>query len=160
MTEEDFAGKSLVDLLDMLEPVPEPAAISMWPQTQGWLFLLLAVLAIVLWGWLRLRERHRANAYRRAALAALADAGDNPVEVAAILRRTALAAYSRTEVAGLSGEAWLVFLAQTSKATGFDGEAGQRMLAAPYLKDSSPDAPGINALACLWVKTHRVEGAP
>ena len=37
-------GLNLVELLDLLEPVPQPMPISMAPQTPGW--IVLAVLAL------------------------------------------------------------------------------------------------------------------
>ena len=55
--------------------------------------------------------RHQRNAYRRAALQELAtaDAG----AISAILKRTALAAFPREQVASLSGAEWLAFLDRT-----------------------------------------------
>ncbi|MBU2941329.1 DUF4381 domain-containing protein [Shimia thalassica] len=159
MTPEDFEGKNLVELLDMLEPVPEPAAISMWPQTQGWLFLLLVVGLLALWGWLKWRDHHRANAYRRAALVALNDAGDDPVRIAEILRRTAVIGFSREAVAGLAGQDWLRFLDRNSAQGGFDSDLGRKMIAAPYKSGATDEVPGLQALAKVWVKSHHTEGA-
>ncbi|PHO04880.1 hypothetical protein CSC82_04980 [Rhodobacteraceae bacterium 4F10] len=159
MTPEDFEGKNLVELLDMLEPVPEPAAISMWPQTQGWLFLLLGVGLLALWGWLKWRDHHRANAYRRAALVALNDAGDDPVRIAEILRRTAVIGFSREAVVGLAGQDWLRFLDRNCAQGGFDSDLGRKMIAAPYKSGATDEVPGLQALAKVWVKSHQAEGA-
>ena len=47
---EDLAGLTLVELLDLLEPVVEPPPVPLWPQTQGWIWLGLAVAALLLVG--------------------------------------------------------------------------------------------------------------
>ena len=116
---EEFQGLALVELIDLLEEVPEPLAIPMTPQTPGWIALAAVILVIglvlVRWG----VNRHRANAYRRAALHELEEARDDPSTVAAILRRTAIAAYPREKVASLSGAQWLAFLDRTASRRGF-----------------------------------------
>lgn len=155
MTDEDFKDKSLVDLLDMLEPIQEPPAISMWPQTQGWVFLGLAVLVLVVWLGLKWREHRRANAYRRAALVELARAGDDPIAIAAILRRTAMAGFPRVDVAGLSGETWLAFLDRTYGGAAFMTEIGRQMVAAPYQAAAPTSISGLAAIAQDWVHSHR-----
>lgn len=150
-------GKNLVELLDMLKPIPEPDPVSMVPATQGWIWLGLALLAVVLlagrWGW----RRWRANAYRRAALAELEAAGGAPAEVAAILRRAALAAYPRRKVAPLTGTAWLAFLDETCEGVGFASGAGAALVEAPYRGGGTP-SPELEEQARLWLKKHRAEG--
>lgn len=154
----DTEGKNLVELLDMLRPIPEPPPVSMWPATAGWIWLGLGILALATWvGWRALR-RWRAGAYRRAALAQLSAAGDDPVQVAAILRRTALAAYPRRDVAGLIGDDWLSFLDQSAGMNGFSSDAGEALLAAPYRP--MPAVPGLGQLARDWVRRHRAGRAP
>ena len=146
-----YEGMNLVDLLDLLAPVPEPVAISMWPQTTGWIWLGLALGIAAIWlGW-RLLERHQAYAYRHAAHSALNLAKDDPNDIAAILRRTALAAYPRDEVAGLSGEMWLAFLDRSYGGKGFATQTGRAMVSAPYQK-STPVVRGLGDLAQQWVR--------
>ena len=152
-------GKNLVELLDMLEPVPAPDRISMWPATQAWIWLGLIVAAAVIWGAWRLYLRWKSNAYRRAALAELAQAGDDPAMIAAILRRVALVAYPRKQVAGLVGQEWLRFLDRTSAtgtaARGFSSDVGALLIKAPYRKE--PANPDLSRLARDWVKSHQTE---
>jgi hypothetical protein len=152
------APRSLIDLIDQLVEPPEPAPVAMTPQTWGWA-VLAALLALAL-AWIAWRAwRHRrANAYRRAALAALASAGDDPVAIADILRRTALAAWPRETVAGLAGADWLRFLDATGGGGGFADGPGTALVSAPYR--AGPPAPGLGALAERWVRRHRVEVAP
>ena len=110
MTEE-FQGLGLVELINLLEEVPEPPPIAMTPQTPGWIVLgvVVAVLLFLLLRWAV--QRHRAEAYRRAALRELEQAGDDPAAISTVLRRTALAAFPagagrsthRSRLAGFSG---------------------------------------------------------
>lgn len=154
MSEAEFEGKNLVELLDLLEPVPEPRAISMWPETQGWIWLGLTVLVLILWGFWRWRRAHKANAYRRAALGELAGTHDNPVAIAAILRRAALAAYPRRDVARLGGDEWLAFLDACCDRQAFVSDKGRAMQAAPYRPDASA-IDGLGQMARDWVRHHK-----
>jgi len=158
MNEQNLAteGVNLVDLLDRLAEPLEPAPVSMAPQTAGWTVLtvvLALVLAWLAWRWV---QRWRANAYRRAALAELDAAGDDPAAVADILRRTALVAWPRDRVASLSGADWLRFLNATGGG-GFLKGPGAALASAPYRSDAAAPAPGLGALAARWVRRHRVE---
>ena len=89
---DEFKGLGLVELIELLEEVPEPPPVSMMPQTLGWIVvgLVLAALLFLLIRWAV--RRHREEAYRRAALRELDEAGDDPAAISAVLRRTALAA--------------------------------------------------------------------
>lgn len=146
--EDEFVN--LVELLGRLIEPAAPDPVSLAPQTAGWWVLgalVLTTLAYGLWlGWLHWRE----NAYRRVALAELDSAGNDPAAIATILRRTALAAYPRREVAGLAGPEWVAFL----NATGDFPEAlGPALIRAPY-------APGVAAVdlrgaASRWIRRHR-----
>ena len=157
MTEDDLSGLDLVSLFDLLVRPDAPATISMWPQTVGWIWVLVALIlltAVASWLWLRQR---RANAYRRAALVALKAAGDDPAKIADVLRRTALAAFAREDVAQTHGASWLAFLDQAAHPMDFSGcEAGRVLAAAPY----RPQAPhrDLPAMAARWIKIHRNAG--
>ena len=154
MNEEDLAKLNLVELYDLLQRPDAPEAISMWPQTAGWLWVagcVVIVLAGLIWMWV---SRRRANAYRRAALSALVAAGDDPVRIADVLRRTALAAFPRRTVAQLHGAEWLAFLDRAAHETNFAGsDAGRVLAAAPYHpQEPHHDLPGM---AEQWIKAHR-----
>ena len=149
---EDFAGLSLIELLDLLEPVPEPVPPSLWPETVGWLWLGVALILLLAWLAYRWHRAYRANAYRRAALDAIAAAADDPAALAAIVRRTALAAYPRTELAQLHGESWLAFLDRSYGGTGFTAGPGRAIATAPY--QPSPTAPELGAVVAEWVRRH------
>lgn len=137
---------SLIDLLDRLVDAPAPPPVSMAPQTPGW--AVAAALALLGAAWLvwKLRARRRADAWRRAALAALDRAGDDPVAIAAILRRAALATHDRDAVAGLSGDRWLAVLDDGMAGAPFSTGIGRAVADAPYRANPGP-VPGLGALA-------------
>ena len=151
---EDLEKLNLVELYDRLVLPEAPAPVSMWPQTVGWIWLGLAILVLIgiavwkLWKW------RRATQYRREALAELRAAGDDPVIISDILRRTALAAFPRDVVAGLQGAEWLEFLDHTSNTTTFNGsDAGHVLAKAPFAPQ--PPHNDLPAMAKTWIKMHR-----
>lgn len=153
----DTEGKSLVELLDMLKPAPEPAPISMVPQTWGWVILAVALLFVVGLILVTIWRHRQANAYRRLALKELDRCGDNTSKAAEITRRAALVAFPRSQVAGLTGDDWTGFLGQTADLSGFSSSALGNLAAAPYREGiSDPDAA---ELARHWIKSHRSKGA-
>lgn len=152
MTEAELQGKNLVDLLALLEDIPVPDPVPMWPQTPGW-YVLAAVLiaaAVILVRWVQ--ARRAAEAYRKAAMAELDRAGDDPARIAALLRRTALAAFPRDRVAGLYGTEWLAFLDSVFPGSGFLDGPG-RVLASAAYRETSGSA-DLTRLARAWIKTH------
>ena len=155
---DELAELDLVGLLERLGTVPEPPAVPLWPQTAGWIWVGVVGIAACVWATRRWIRQRRANAYRRAALAAVAAAGDDAAALAAILRRTALAAYPRTRVAALHGEAWLDFLDGTYGGEGFRKGPGRALVTAPYRSTSTIDGTreaGLAALVREWVRRHR-----
>ena len=151
------SGLTLSELYDQLVPPGEPAAISLWPQTVGWLWLgLLLVIATGAAPWSYLRWK-RATAYRREALECLRRAGDDPAAIALVLRRTALSGFPRDEVAGLFGADWLGFLDRTGRGVHFRAsKAGETLVKAPY----TPQSPNedLRLMAERWIRTHRSLG--
>ncbi len=144
---------NLVDLIDSLVEPPLPEPIPLTPETAGWWVLGALLLTVLAYGAWRFWLDWRANAYRRAALKALDAAGDEPAAVAAVLRRAALAAYPRVDVASRTGEAWVGFLQE--KGT-FPDAAGPALIHAPYAAAPRADASRVlrNA-AKRWIQTHR-----
>ncbi|WP_353476742.1 DUF4381 domain-containing protein (plasmid) [Salipiger sp. H15] len=150
----DLENLDLVELLKLLEMPPDPAQVSYAPQTAGWWVMAAAaliVLAALVWALLRHR---RANAYRRAALRALEQADDDPAQIAAVLRRTAVAAYPRRQVAKLYGEAWLNFLDTSFAGEGFADGPGRVLSSAAYRPVAAAD-PLLRSLAERWIRSHK-----
>ncbi len=125
------------DPLAGLIDIPLPALVSLWPQT--WtsriaiVVLVGGLIATVWW----LARRHLANRYRHAALAELERLGSDVPALALLVRRTALAAFPRTEVATLSGVDWLSFLDRSYGGTGFSQGPGRALADAPYEPEPS-----------------------
>ena len=99
--------------LDRLHDIVIPPPVPWWPPAPGW-YILAAILLVVLFVFaLRFRRRRRATAYRRDALRELESASD-ATTIASLLRRTALVEYPRSEIARLTGNAWVDWLAARS----------------------------------------------
>jgi hypothetical protein len=133
--------------LSNLRDIVVPPAVSFWPPAPGW-WVIGAACVVVAGLAAAAAVRHwRRNAYRRAALRALetADASD----ISAILKRAALAAFPREQVASLSGTAWLAFLDRTG-GTAF---ANTALLALTY--GGSGDRDAVVAQARHWIGRHR-----
>ncbi|MDU0311082.1 DUF4381 domain-containing protein [Rhizobium sp. 10PS4] len=106
--------------LRSLHDIAMPEPVSWMPQTWGWAVLATALLVMLVLAGFRWVLRYRANAYRREALALLVvieerlrrpeTRRDGIRELGEVLKRTALAAWPRDEVAALSGESWVLFL--------------------------------------------------
>ncbi len=153
--EDNQTTDTLIDLLNQLAEPEQPAPVSMVPQTAGWLVLAILILVLVTYLIFRFWRRWRAAAYRRAAVDELAQAGDDPAAVADVLRRTALAAWPRSKVAGLTGGDWLAFLDATGDG-GFSDGPGRSIVHAPYGLGARP-VPGLGEAAKRWVRRHKVE---
>lgn len=150
----DVEGKTLVELLDMLKPAPAPAPIPMTPQTWGWAVLVLLLASAVACAVYLYRRHRRSNAYRRTALAELQAANSDVAKIAEILRRTALAAFPRDQVASLHGSEWLIFLNQSSEKIQISRSDARTLLEAPYR--SSPPNSNVAEFARNWIRTHKV----
>jgi hypothetical protein len=106
--------------LRSLKDIVTPQPVSWFPQTWGWIAVAVVLVALVLALLVRQVMRYRANRYRREALLEL-QALEREIRdpatrrhavqaLAALLKRTALAAWPRADVAPLSGVAWIEFL--------------------------------------------------
>lgn len=134
---------SLDKLRDIVVPEPPP----LWPPAaEVWLLLSVAIAAVAIVVYQR-RRQQRANVYRRAGLALLRDAS-TVHEISVILKRVALAAFPREQVASLYGEDWAAFLNQTCKRRDFS----------PLVRIASdtPTDKKTRRLAVTWIRHHRV----
>lgn len=145
--------------LSNLHDIVLPAPVSFWPPAPGWWMLaaaLLAALALLLAKFVR---HYRANAYRREALRELA-ALREPLDaekaqaLSALLKRTALVAFPRADVAGLTGIAWSRFLDRTGRMKAF--ESGPAALLPAIALGAAPtgDEAAIRDAARAWIRQH------
>jgi hypothetical protein len=147
-----------------LGPLYEPDAVRFSFETAGWyvlsgLLLLLAVLLFLKWF-----KRYRENAYRREALKNLAIiedkfSGQQDVlclnDVLILLKRVAIQAFGRQQVAQLYGYDWLVFLESKGKNTPFT-QYKHNIINTLY--DTVPvkvnEIEDMMELSKRWIKTH------
>ena len=157
--------------LEKLHEIVLPEPVSWMPQTIGWYVVFGLILLVAGW-WVygRLR-RLRANRYRRFALAELAVIEQDLqrpekraralAEIPVLLKRSALAAFPRSEVAGLSGEKWLYFLDKTMGGKYFTGGEGRllpELAYAPTARISELPDEAVGKLIQFtrqWIKAHK-----
>jgi Domain of unknown function (DUF4381) len=156
-------AQTITDPVAGLIDIPLPPEVSLWPATWPARIAIASLLVAVIVGtWQFLRHR-RANRYRREALMELkqiARMAPQPTatQISLLVRRTALAAFPREQVAPLAGEAWLAFLDRSFDGTDFSAGAGRLLASAPY--ELVP--PGDRQLADLveltgrWIRRHHV----
>ena len=157
--------------LEKLHEIVLPEPVSWMPQTIGWYVVFGLILLVAGW-WVygRLR-RLRANRYRRFALAELAvikqeiqqpeKRAKALAEIPVLLKRTALAAFPRSDIAGLSGEKWLAFLDKTLGGKDFTENEGRllpELAYAPMSRISTGSDETVGKLLQLvrqWIKMHK-----
>jgi len=135
----------------------EPGAISLWPLAPGWwvvIGIVLALSGLLVW---RALDKYRRNAYRRAAISELATINNDLARLPALLKRTALGAFPRTQVASLSGEEWLRFLDSSGSTTNFTDGPGREIVALAYTANALPEDQQLALLACAeqWIRGHK-----
>lgn len=159
--ENDPAG------LAQLHDIVMPDRVDLWwPPAPGWYVLVvLCVVVAAVFAW-RIRQRWQAARYRTEALAelrTLRHETSQPQAAAAalliLLKRTALAAYPRTQVASLNGAAWWTFLDLSGGRPLFSaglGDLAERIVYAQQDGDaiSARDMRRLYKAAGQWIKRH------
>ena len=156
-----YEGLNLPQLLDLMHALVMPEPVAWLPETPGWWIVfgwLFAVLILAAW---QLARRRRLNRYRRDALAELraiearteVDATEFAQRVAALLKRTALVAYPRKQVAALCGSEWARFLRESANDDRQIADAAEMLAAAAYRPDA--DGRALCKPARRWIRFHR-----
>ncbi len=154
------------DPLAQLKNIHLPPPVSWWPPAPGWWLAALLAAALLGLAFRWLWRRWAANRYRRLALAALTRlearrrAGHEPSlpllrEVAALLRRVAIARYGRPTVARLTGDQWLAFLDRTGNTDQFSTGPGRALGTMLYRPELEADTEAVCRLARRWIRRHR-----
>lgn len=158
------------NILAGLHDVVAPAPVSWAPQTAGWAVLAGALVGLLAWlGW-RAWQRARANRYRKVALAEI-DGVARALEadpaggltalgtVNQILKRTALTAWPRPDVASLASEGWLEFLDATADGQDFCGGPGRALADQVYAPRGVPateqERQAFFGAVRRWIRHHR-----
>ena len=76
-------------------------------------------------------------------------------DYSALLKRVALTAYPRSDVASLTGEAWVAFLDRTLNSNDFSMGSGQALIASHYEPDVNCDPGALHQLGTQWIKHHK-----
>lgn len=156
--------------LDRLHDIVAPPPVPSWPPAPGWYWLLAFASVVALAAALRAFFHWQRNRYRREALAEFvrqeANLGDpvrRPAAIAALaelLKRTALTAWPREEVASLTGSDWLAFLDRTGGTNGFSLGSGRFLekVSCDPRTAAGIDEPALQELRRLlrrWLTHHR-----
>lgn len=159
--------------LDQLHDIVEPAAVSWWPPAAGMYLLLALVLVWLIAALLLTWQRHRHNAYRREGLALLQqiapglhapeNRGVALQELGELLKRVALNAFPREEVAALSGADWLAFLDRTAGGSAFVSGPASIIATAAYQTRNRSDLAAMEQDEIItavrrWILHHQPVG--
>ncbi|MBO6557041.1 MAG: DUF4381 domain-containing protein [Pseudomonadales bacterium] len=152
------------DPLAQLRDIHPPGMIETWPPAPGWWVLAAISLALLLYGLYWLIQRWIANRYRREAMSELHqlradwhDHGDDQVYLEALqrlLKRVALTRFSRDDVAGLTGEAWVQFLDRSTGSHDFSMADSEALIDGAYREDVSIDVQSLEITAKNWIEKH------
>lgn len=158
MNDERYQGLNLPQLLELVNDLVPPEAVSWLPQTKGWWVLLGWLLTILLLALVKWAQHRRRNRYRREALEMLAriDLQSNPQaagQIATVVKRTALTAYPRHNVASLHGSEWARFLVHTSNNNTAVSKAAELLAEAAYKPNIA--AADLVKPARRWIRVHR-----
>lgn len=128
--------------LDRLHDIIVAPPVPWWPPASGWYWVLGLMIVMLLAALITGLMRWQHNCYRREALAELARqeaALENPerrpsvlLDLAEILKRTAVTAFPREDVATLTGLKWFEFLDNTARGSRFRDALGATLENAIY----------------------------
>lgn len=163
------------DPLAQLADIHLPGEVSFWPPAPGWWMLagllLLAVALVGRYFYLQGRNKRKMSS----ALRELDQAYRNWQEKSqvenmrnqagldllysfnAILKRVALVYYPQTDVAKLTGSAWLRFLDAADRGTEFSEGAGKVLSDGTYRPVFSADVDGLHTITRQWIMKHYLQ---
>ncbi|MCP4048143.1 MAG: DUF4381 domain-containing protein [Gammaproteobacteria bacterium] len=150
-----------LDKLHDIIPAPPPPG---WPLAPGWYVLFAIFLFLTVWYGYRKWRQYQNDRYRKAALAELAEisgssSGIELARVPELLKRTALHAYPRAQIASLSGSRWQQFLNDHCDGDLFVGEVWDllELLAYRPSRVEGKNIPRLLESIRYWIKQHRGE---
>jgi hypothetical protein len=155
--------------LQNLNDIVLPASVGWWPLTMGWYVLIGLSLSLLVWFAYRFLRRWVNDRYRRAALRQLQilveqieDAEDRDAilrQIPILLKRCALSAYPRNQVASLTGQDWFEFLNSTTHSPFFTVNTARTLSKISYSSGelSTVDSQASTALfqaTRQWLEKH------
>lgn len=159
---------SLISELEQLKELPPPPMPALWPQTWGWGLVLALALFITTAVLIRWRQKWKANAYRRVAMAELAalealwrkHPEDTALlrEVPELLKRAVLSRPGQTskELPSMGGRDWQNQLERMSDML-LSKDFSARLADLAYASDMTLEHLDLEALIneCRqWLETH------
>lgn len=154
--------------LQNLNDIALPGTVALWPPAPGWYVVMAVLLVLLSWGLFRALKAWRQDTYRREAKRELAEimagGASSARQIPPLLKRAALAAWPRQDVAGLNGPAWHAFLDRTAATDRFCSGAGDVLDRLSYgasggYRPSEADIETLGTAAEHWLKYHRREVA-
>ena len=154
-----------VNPLENLRDIHLPGEVSAWPPAPGWWILALVILILVAFIIRYIWQRHQQKHILRISLNHLTKLTDNyqkhndPQKLvksySSLLRRIALARFSRQNVAGLTGDTWLNFLDNSAHKAIFNSDIGRLLLNAPYQKEEvvASNIDELTVAVKLWINS-------
>ena len=151
--------------LQNLNDIVVSGPVAWWPLAPGWYVLgaiaMIALLVVAVRQWRRWQQ----NRYRRQAmleLSSIREQGsvESLQQLPVLLKRAALSAWQREEVATLTGRAWHRFLDQSAGMDRFCAGAGDTLDQLAYAGSNEPLPAGPELQQALeatefWLKNHR-----
>ncbi|MEZ8351110.1 DUF4381 domain-containing protein [Vibrio splendidus] len=169
---EPLQPENVNPLMASLSEPSLPESISWLPNAPGWYWLLLLLFCFALYRVYLVIQKYLANTYRRAALVELeqlsleAQSGDisSFQKLPQLLRRTALYAFPRAEVAPITGTDWEKWLDDHCTKRQFSTEFSTSELSGVLAQLAYSSAATLtgekrNAImenVALWIKHHEV----
>ena len=152
--------------LEGLHDIALPEPVSWMPQTIGWYVVGAVIVGLAVWAAVAYYRRRRANRYRRAALAELADIETTLADPArhsaalgaipVLVKRVALSFTPRDKIASLTGDPWLQWLDASYGGAEFSRGIGRLLPQMAYRPtDARPDeVTDLVALVTQWIRRH------
>lgn len=151
----DLNPSDLLQQLYDIETAPDP---HWWPPAIGWWLLgliLIWLLSYLIWHsyrFLRRWQRRRAILQQVQQVFAHSPETELLPELSRLLRRLALTAAGREQVASLHGTAWLQYLDQTAATNQFSQGPGRVLMTAPYQPNWTATDQALQRLIERWVR--------
>lgn len=157
----------IADALSQLADIHAPQAVGWWPLAPGWWLLIALLIAGLLWGLWKLMARLRLQRRANQAVAELdkclnklrADDEQDMQqrliyvnEVNSVLRRVALAHFSQSEVAGLTGQQWIAFLRRYDQQQLLRDDLAQALAQGRFAPSCDIDTQALHSMAGTWIK--------
>ena len=157
--------------LQNLHDIVTPAPVAWLPPAPGWYALGVSVLLLLAWFSVKTYSNWRRNRYRREALLALRQIEKGLADPAQhqqllprlpeLVKRTAIVAYGRAQVACLNGADWLDFLDKTGSTDLFTKGSGQLLTDCSYRSEtwfaalSKKQVSGLHKAVHHWINKHQ-----